>query len=127
MGLDKDDIKALISILQRGLVDDEIVEQEEYKPITKKTRSKKNSNTLDRGGSKPKFINKFASMPEASMHKEDSILDKKLNKLPPTKRSREYKPVSAKCRVCGKSEEVNPSFLDSSDRYKCNRCSTSPG
>lgn len=131
MGLDKEDIKALISILQKGLADDdfnqESIDTEPEFKQEKKTKSKKGSKTIDTNGSKPKFVNKFTSMPEASMHKEDSILDKKLNKLPPTKRARQYKPVSAKCRVCGKSEKVNPSLLDSSDRYKCNRCSTSPG
>jgi len=66
-------------------------------------------------------------MPEARMHKEDTAIDKKLIVSPPTQRNRSYKPVKARCRVCGRVESVNPSLVDSADRYKCNRCSASAG
>jgi lysyl-tRNA synthetase class I len=66
-------------------------------------------------------------MAEYRMHKDDVLIDKKLNKLPPTQRARNYKPLKVKCRVCGKTENINPSLVESIERYKCNRCSTSAG
>lgn len=125
MGLDKDDIKALISILQKGLQDDddgeeEVSEEPQKSTSHKPTSSKKNTK-------KKSTKNLFDSMAESRMHKDDVEIDKKLNKLPPTQRSRNYKPASVKCRVCGKDEKVNPSLIESVDRYKCNKCSTSAG
>jgi predicted transcriptional regulator of viral defense system len=115
MGLDKDDIKQLIAILQKGLSEDEPedfpVEEIKPRPKIKKTISK----------------NKFDVMPEAKMHKEDTEIDRRLNVQPPTDRSRTYKTVRVRCRVCGKNEEVNPSLVESIERYKCNKCSTSSG
>lgn len=72
--------------------------------------------------------NKFLEMSEMSMHKSDALIDKKLNKFPPTPRSRPFELVTVKCRVCGKTEDVHPKLvLDSVDRYKCNNCSTAEG
>lgn len=71
--------------------------------------------------------NKFEQMPEYRMHKEDTVIDKKLNISPPSQRNRVYQPVNVRCRVCGKTESVNPSLIDSSERYKCNRCAASAG
>jgi hypothetical protein len=72
--------------------------------------------------------NKFLDMPEKDMHKDDSVIDKLLTKHPPVARSREFEPISVKCRICGKTEEINPALIsDSPTRYKCNNCSTSAG
>jgi hypothetical protein len=72
--------------------------------------------------------NKFLEMSEMGMHKSDALIDKKLNKFPPTPRSRPFELVTVKCRVCGKTEDVHPKLvLDSVDRYKCNNCSTAEG
>jgi ribosomal protein S27E len=71
--------------------------------------------------------NKFTDMPEAKMHQEDVAIDKKLAKYPPTMRNRPVNFVEVKCRVCGKSEMVSENVVDSTDRYKCNNCATSPG
>lgn len=121
MGLDKDDIKQLIAILQKGLVEDgdDIVE-------TKPTRTK-TPKTKTRSSKKPKRNNLFDNMVEASMHKDDVEIDKRLRKVPPTQRSRNYKPLKVRCRVCGKEELMNPSLVESLERYKCNKCSTSAG
>jgi lysyl-tRNA synthetase class I len=116
MGLNNDDIKQLIAILQRGLSDDNI---EENIP-KKKPKAKKQDKNQQRK-------NLFNQMAEFRMHKEDVEIDRKLKKQPPTERTRSYKPISVKCRVCGKSEEINPSLIESIERYKCNRCCTSPG
>lgn len=72
--------------------------------------------------------NKFLEMAEFSMHKADSIIDKKLAVQPPTPRTRKFTPIKVKCRVCGKEEEINPSLLASDkERYKCNKCSAIAG
>jgi hypothetical protein len=121
MGLDKEDIMALITILQKGLDDNESEEQVE--PKRKRTaRTKQKTDNK-----KNKMVNKFLTMSERNMHKEDTLIDKKLNVLPPTERTRQFKPVTVKCRVCGKEEQINPNYLESKERYKCNKCSTSAG
>jgi hypothetical protein len=138
MGLDKDDIKQLIAILQKGLTDDSDsvlddnedshVVEEIVKPTKKSRRNNdSNSNKSSNKKTRPKFVNKFLSMSEATMHKDDVAIDKKLNKAPPTQRSRQYQNVKVKCRVCGREESVSPALIESRDRYKCNKCSTSPG
>lgn len=96
-------------------------EDEEY--INPVIKNKKSKNVVK----KNKFVNKFLEMKEAGMHKSDTEIDKKLNKYPPTQRNRAYEPVKVKCRVCGKTESVHPSIVESRDRYKCNNCSTSQG
>jgi hypothetical protein len=120
MGLDNDDIKALIAILQKGLSNEDDSSKKKSKSKTSPKTKKPKSPYSDK-------INKFDTMPEYRMHKEDSIIDKKLAKTPPVPRNRPFIPIRVQCRVCGKQEEVNPSLVESSDRYKCNNCSSSPG
>jgi lysyl-tRNA synthetase class I len=74
------------------------------------------------------FANKFDSMMEAQLHKADTAIDKALSVYGPTPRSRKFEPVSVKCRVCGRTEEINPNLLsEAQERYKCNGCARSPG
>lgn len=119
MGLDKDDIKQLIAILQKGLSDDE-EDQETVKNKRNITKTKAKNRVK-------KSKNLFDSMSEANMHKDDIEIDRKLKKFPPTQRSRDYKPLKVCCRVCGKQELTNPALVESVERYKCNKCSTSAG
>lgn len=122
MALDKDDIKQLIAILQKGLID-EIVDEDE--PFIKTESKIKNKKTKI---SQKKQTNKFVELGFDKLHKEDIAIDKLLNKNPPTKRSRKFNLVKVQCRVCGKQEQINPSLLyESQDRYKCNKCCSSPG
>jgi hypothetical protein len=97
-------------------------EEEEYKarpPRKQNSSSKKKTNNRH---------NKFEEMMEMNMHKEDILIDKKLRIHPTVPRARRFKTVKATCRVCGKSEEINPGLVpESIDRYKCNKCSTSAG
>lgn len=123
MGLDKDDIKALIAILQKGLMDDDDNDDEDIdikpkKTINKKIKSKKST---------PEKENKFLTMKEKDMFKSDVEIDRKLRVAPPTERSRHFTPLSVRCRVCGKQDQVNPNMIESSERYKCNKCATSAG
>lgn len=122
MGLKQEDIKQLIEILQRGLVEEsepssENNEPEIFEKSYKKNNTKKNSTK-----------NKFLDMPESKMHKSDTEIDKLLSKHGPVARTREYSPVSVICRVCGKKESVHPTLvLEGPARYKCNKCSSSEG
>lgn len=127
MGLDKDDIMALIAILQKGLQDDE--PQDKKKTQSTKTKKSKITNKTTRN---KKFSgqeeNKFLSMGVKDLHKEDTTIDKLLSKGPRAQRTRKFNVIEVKCRSCGKTEKINPVLLyDSVDRYKCNVCCTSPG
>ena len=122
MGLDNDDIKQLIAILQRGLTDN-TVESDSPTKKAKKTKKIKTSEV----NSKPKRINKFDSMPESKLHKEDVLIDQKLIKSPPTPRRDTFVPIKINCRVCGRTDEVDPAIIEASDRYKCNKCALAAG
>lgn len=123
--LTPEQIHQMISMLKSMLPDqksqDEDIGQEKAvldTPI-KNRPSKKISGT---------FPNKFDQMMEAKLHKEDTEIDKALAVYGPTPRQRKFEPVKVLCRLCGKSEMVNPAVLsESKDRYKCNACSRSPG
>lgn len=126
------EIKKLIALLQSmvdtaGTSGDHSTEQdadEDESSSTMKTRSRKlNGNSK---GKKP-FKNKFLNMPEKNMHKEDIEFDKKVAKHSPVPRNRTFEPIKVTCRVCGKSENINPSLVESIQRYKCNQCSTQAG
>ena len=122
MGLDKDDIKALIAILQKGLMDNDDSEEEESRPVAKKRKT--SSPTKPK---KKKTTNKFNSMSEFNMCKEDIEIDKKIRKPPPSARNRPFDFIKVQCRVCGKSEKVAPSLVETIERYKCNKCATGAG
>lgn len=129
MPLKDDDIKQLIAILQRGLVDSSETDTKAEPPAqTRKPRKRKKVEPNNTEDNKPKRINKFDTMMEKDMHKNDSKIDQLLSVHPPTTRSREFDPVRVQCRVCQRVEEVNPNLVfDSPGRYKCNRCSGAPG
>lgn len=116
-------IKGLIALLQSLVPEDGQINKEQ--PDTNVSKMK----TKSRGSKKKteEDDNKFLSMPEFSMHKEDSKLDKILCNRPPVARSREYSMIDVVCRICGKKERVSPSLADSPSRYKCNNCSTQAG
>lgn len=122
MGLDKDDIKALIAILQKGLSDDDDSSENNIEPKPKTNRIRKNTQPK-----KPKRPNKFENMVEFNMCKEDIEFDKKIKKPPPSIRNRQFNFVKVKCRVCGKEDKVPPTLVDSIERYKCNKCATGAG
>ena len=118
-------IKTLIGLLQSLLPANDIENKEsvdkpneELSPI--KTRRKHNFT---------EHKNRFLDMPEKEMHKEDSYVDKKLSIAAPVARGRPFNPVKVTCRVCGKTEMVNPAIVYDmrENRYKCNTCSTSSG
>jgi O-methyltransferase involved in polyketide biosynthesis len=130
-------IKQLISALQsllpknNEITEKPAAEEELDNPVE---NTEEFTNKAIKTKSSKKFIkreassNKFLSMPERNMFKEDSKIDKLLNKHPPVERSREFSLVKVTCRVCGKTEEINPALAgEATSRYKCNNCSTSAG
>jgi hypothetical protein len=123
---DPEKLKQLISLLSSLLPEDEEGE-ESADTKTKKKKSDPIKNNSRKLNTKSTRENRFLDMPESGMHKEDCIIDKKLQKYPPTLRNRPVNFVTVKCRVCGKSEEISENVVDSTDRYKCNNCSTSAG
>lgn len=130
MGLDKEDILALISILKKGLEEDpDVPEEKEVSKdmnVNKKVSSRKKRSSSK--NKKSKKVNKFTDMSEFKMHKDDIEIDKQLSVSPPSPRTRSFSMVDVVCRVCGKKETVSPaSVTESSGRYKCNKCCTLPG
>lgn len=138
MALEKEDIMALIAILQKGLEDDPspkptktkvstkvLVEEEEEVGFNSKIKTKGTS----RKRSKGKYVNKFDKMSEFQLHKEDTKLQEKLSQIPPVARQREEKAqIEVTCRVCGRREKISPSLIfDNVSRYKCNNCCTQAG
>jgi transposase-like protein len=135
-----DQIKNLIEVLQALLpkAPENIEDTEESVSISKaksKNPTKSASTLKTRGGQRRRKsndndgLNKFESMSEFGMHKEDSAIDKVLSKIPPVARTRdEAEPIDVVCRICGKKESVSPSLIfDSISRYKCNTCATQSG
>lgn len=108
--LTPEQIKLMINMLQDMLPKENTTSVESPKP-------KKEQRT-----------NRFVDMPESTMHKEDIAIDRKLNVREPVARTRQFRPIGVQCRVCGRKENVNPALIpESLERYKCNKCSSSPG
>ena len=116
-------IKQMIKMLSAMLPEDDepAVEQQSEPQFSNSAIKSKN---IDR---KSPRVNKFEQMAEFNMHKEDVEFDRKVSKLPPVPRTRKYNAINVKCRVCGKEESVNPTLIESVDRYKCNKCSSMAG
>lgn len=129
-------IKILISLLQK-MVDNtdnnktekpDVVPKERTTTIKTKNRKKINDQSKEAKAKNNRSINKFESMSEFRMHKDDSLIDKKLSKIEPVARMREFDFIDVVCRVCGKKENIAPALLfDIPSRYKCNNCSTNAG
>lgn len=118
--LSPEQIKQMIAMLQGMLGDSNNSPPEEPKtPIQTKPSRKINDRS---------FVNKFDTMSEFKLHKDDLTIDKALSVHSPTPRVRMFDPMVVTCRVCGKTESINPSMLsDSPGRYKCNDCARNPG
>lgn len=123
--LTPEQIHQMISMLKNMLPDQEEKNNNSHQENTETNTPIKNRPSKKISGT---VANKFDQMMEAKLHKEDTEIDKALAVYGPTPRQRKFEPVKVLCRLCGKSEMVNPSVLsESKDRYKCNACSRSPG
>lgn len=126
--LDPQQIQQMILMLQSMLPKQKQQDSEETANEKPKLKSKKKPETSLKNKALPTRENRFDSMLEARMHKEDIAIDKKLSIMPPVPRARPFELVYAICRVCGKREKVNPVLIsDTLDRYKCNKCATGAG
>lgn len=116
----------LLSALLESTSQDDVVDDEADTQTT--TPTKQPNVAKSKKTKKIQRENKFLSMPEVNMHKEDPELAQKLYKQPPVARSRKLQMVSVRCRVCGKQEKVQASLLYGGvERFKCNKCSATPG
>lgn len=120
----QDDIKKLIGLLQamvetESSADDDNEDDVESTPIRTKSRNASSK--------KQQQKNKFLEMQERHMHKDDTAFQQKVSVHPPVPRDRQFEPIKVKCRVCNKTEQVNPALVDSIERYKCNNCASSAG
>lgn len=120
----KETIEQIVDLL-RSLVDDE-PETKQVKPVKKKTTKKKTTSRTKKA-TIADSKNKFLSMKEMHMFKEDTAIDKKLSVMQPCPRTRSYSTIDVYCRVCGKKEELNPTLVGETQRYKCNECARSGG
>jgi len=123
---DPEKIKDMIAMLQA------LLPQTEDSKTTTKRKNSKSANATPAKAKKSKQTpdnsgNKFLEMQEMYMFKDDAAIDKKLSKNPPIPRTRHFSSITVKCRVCGRSEEVNPGLVYDSSRYKCNNCSSTQG
>lgn len=117
--LTPEQIKQMIIMLQSMLPSEVESTSEPYSNENIKTKSLQ---------VKKQRANKFDEMAEKTMHKSDSEIDKKLAVREPVPRTRNFVPVKARCRVCGKEESVNPALIyDGVERYKCNKCAAMAG
>jgi hypothetical protein len=121
--LDETQIKALIGLLSSLLPKQE--DEQKTKPKQKKTTQSKIKTAKSK--TKSEGLNRFDQMPERNSHKEDTLIDQKLSRYPPTERSRQFTPIAVKCRCCGREEQINPGLILERDRYKCNKCAISAG
>lgn len=127
-----DQIKQMISLLSTLL---EASTQSQNKPEHDEENNHNNTqvvkhdqNTFNMKKTENTKENKFLSMPESSMYKEDPEIAKKLYKQPPMARNRKNQTIRARCRVCGKEEKIQSSLLyGGMERFKCNKCSATPG
>lgn len=129
MNVDPNKIQAMINILQSMLVEEEPSNISVKEPEAQTKEQAPVSFVSPKKSRKPPFVNKFDKMIEKNMHKEDTLIDKKLQVHPPVARVRTFNPISVKCRVCGKEENISPQAFPGKEpeRYKCNKCCGSPG
>lgn len=124
MGLSNEDIKQLITILSRGL------EQDDEKATKTKSTGRKTANKSNKKQTNNDKVKEVLGIDLSSLHKEDILIDKKLSQSSSNNKMRRSPCtlIDVKCRVCNKTEKINPSLLfESASRYKCNTCSSSPG
>lgn len=125
--LDPSQIQQMITLLQTMLEASSSTQDKKDEFSIKQKTTTKQKKTKKKPGETKQSTNKFLDMPEMHMHKEDCLIDKKLIVKPPVPRERKFQLVDVICRICGKKERVNPVLMESRDRYKCNKCSTSAG
>lgn len=131
MDLDPKQIQQMIALLQ-AMLPATNSEQEESDEKLPEQKAKTPKNTIKTKKQKRQtsttHTNMFDTMMEFRLHKDDCKIDKLLSVNEPTPRLRKFVPLEVKCRVCGRTEKINPVLLtESKERYKCNKCARSAG
>lgn len=128
MSSKKETVEQIYHLLMSLVEDEDTSEQPKVnKPKTRKPKTQKTTTRATAKKTKTESSNKFLSMKEMHMFKEDIAIDRKLNVMGPSPRTRHFATVNVQCRVCGKTEDVNPSLVSEAQRYKCNECARSGG
>ena len=135
--MDKSDLNELKNMLS-GLVE-EIIDEKLDKITTKHEQKKEKKQKYRRRKQKEKESESFDvdSLDLTAAEKKElaqaSKSDKKNNVHLQRERMIKRRPsgkIEVRCRSCGKIEKVSPALLVKDEdgyRYKCNRCSCSPG
>ena len=135
--MDKSDLNELKDMLS-GLVE-EIIDEKLDKITTKHEQKKEKKQKYRRRKQKEKESDSFDvdSLDLTAAEKKElaqaSKSDKKNNVHIERERMMKRRPsgrIEVRCRTCGKIEKVSPALLVKDEdgyRYKCNKCSCSPG
>ena len=135
--MDKSDLNELKNMLS-GLVE-EIIDEKLDKMTTKHEQKKEKKQKYRRRKQKEKESDSFDvdSLDLTAAEKKElaqaSKSDKKNNVHIERERMMKRRPscrIEVRCRTCGKIEKVSPALLVKDEdgyRYKCNKCSCSPG
>ena len=135
--MDKSDLNELKNMLS-GLVE-EIIDEKLDKITTKHEQKKEKKQKYRRRKQKEKESGSFDvdSLDLTASEKKElaqaSKSDKKNNVHLERERMIKRRPsgkIEVRCRTCGKIEKVSPALLVKDEdgyRYKCNKCSCSPG
>ena len=135
--MDKSDLNELKNMLS-GLVE-EIIDEKLDKITTKHEQKKEKKQKYRRRKQKEKESDSFDvdSLDLTAAEKKElaqaSKSDKKNNVHIERVRMMKRRPsgrIEVRCRTCGKIEKVSPALLVKDEdgyRYKCNKCSCSPG
>ena len=135
--MDKSDLNELKNMLS-GLVE-EIIDEKLDKITTKHEQKKEKKQKYRRRKQKEKESDSFDvdSLDLTAAEKKElaqaSKSDKKNNVHLQRERMIKRRPsgrIEVRCRTCGKIEKVSPALLVKDEdgyRYKCNKCSCSPG
>jgi len=135
--MDKSDLNELKNMLS-GLVE-EIIDEKLDKITTKHEQKKEKKQKYRRRKQKEKESGSFdvGSLDLTAAEKKElaqaSKSDKKNNVHIQRERLIKRRPsgrIEVRCRSCGKTEKVSPALVVKDEdgyRYKCNKCSCSPG
>ena len=135
--MDKSDLNELKNMLS-GLVE-EIIDEKLDKITTKHEQKKEKKQKYRRRKQKERESDSFDidSLDLTAAEKKElaqaSMSDKKNDVHIPRNRSTRRRPsgkIEVRCRSCGKIEKVSPALVVKDEdgyRYKCNKCSCSPG
>lgn len=125
MSSKKETVEQIYKLLMALVDDDEEKDQTEKPSPPKKTKKNTKTDTIKK--TNPVSGNRFESMPERNMFKEDIEIDRKLSVMEPCPRTRSFHTIEVDCRVCGKKEKINPVLVSEATRYKCNTCAKTGG